>query len=81
MTATSQLPANTGDAWLAERTETFGHVIDGKAEPAGVADTLDVLDPTSGAVLARIVRGSASDVDRAVAAARVALPVQRLRDA
>ena len=73
MTATSERRA-TGDPWLTERTEAFGHFIDGHAERAGTAETLDVLDPTSGAVLARIVRGAVTDVDRAVAAARAALP-------
>jgi malonate-semialdehyde dehydrogenase (acetylating) / methylmalonate-semialdehyde dehydrogenase len=41
------------------------------------SDLLDVPDPSTGAVLARVPRSGAGDVDRAVAAARQALPAWR----
>jgi aminobutyraldehyde dehydrogenase len=56
---------------------SFGHVIGGISEPGG-ADVLDVLDPCTGDVLAQVTRGSIADVDRAVAAARAALPAWRV---
>ena len=56
----------------------WGHVIDGRAEPAG-SRLLDVVDPCTGDVLARITRGTREDVDRAVRAARTALPGWRSR--
>jgi 1-pyrroline dehydrogenase len=55
---------------------TLGHVIDGAVEPAGTA-LLDVVNPATGAVIARVTDGTAADVDRAVAAARAALPAWR----
>ena len=53
-----------------------GHVIDGVAEAAGGA-RLPVLDPGTGRPIAEIARGTAQDVDRAVAAARAAFPAWR----
>ncbi|WP_348789299.1 aldehyde dehydrogenase family protein [Leifsonia sp. NPDC080035] len=50
-----------------------GHWIGG-AENPGTGDTLDVIDPATGRVVASAPAGTASDVDRAVAAARAALP-------
>ena len=58
--------------------ERIGHVIDGTAEPLG-EQVLDVLDPCTGGVLAQVSKGTAADVDRAVAAARAALPGWRTR--
>ncbi len=77
MTATSERPSEVGDAWLDDRVEPFGHVIGGVVETADDVESLDVVDPASGVLLARIARGSAADVDRAVAAARAALPAWR----
>ncbi len=45
--------------------------------PAGAADALTSRDPATGAALARVPLSSADDVDRAVAAARAALPAWR----
>ncbi|MEN0138160.1 MAG: aminobutyraldehyde dehydrogenase [Rhodococcus sp. (in: high G+C Gram-positive bacteria)] len=56
---------------------TLGHVIDGRVESPGESGTLDVLDPATEEVIAAIPRGTTSDVDRAVAAARAALPAWR----
>lgn len=52
---------------------TLGHVIGGAVEPAG-EDLLDVVNPASGALIARVTSGTQADVDRAVEAARTALP-------
>lgn len=55
---------------------TLGHVIGGVVEPAGDA-LLDVVNPATGEVIARVSSGTAADVDRAVVAARTALPAWR----
>lgn len=53
---------------------TFGHVIDGIGEDNGPGKHIDVLNPANGETIARIVSGTAEDVDRAVSAARAAFP-------
>jgi aldehyde dehydrogenase (NAD+) len=69
-------PAPESDAearkWLASHERTFGHFIDGAWTSPG--KTFDVIDPSSGARLARVSQGTSADVDAAVAAARAALP-------
>ncbi len=50
------------------------HWIDGKARDAASGGWLDVFDPASGKVFARVADGDAQDVDAAVAAAEAALP-------
>src|SRR3712207_5406076 len=70
VTATEVLD-RTGD--VAPR---LGHVIGGVTEPPG-AELLDVVDPCSGGLLAQVTSGTPADVDRAVAAARAALPAWR----
>ncbi|WP_428699105.1 aldehyde dehydrogenase family protein [Stappia sp.] len=50
----------------------FGHVIDGQVTDRATKEGIDVLDPSTGRVFARLPRGTAADVDRAVAAARAA---------
>ncbi|MCJ1674580.1 MULTISPECIES: aldehyde dehydrogenase [unclassified Rathayibacter] len=54
-----------------ERPEHF-LVIDGELVPAASGQTLSTVSPSSGEVLARFSSGDASDIDRAVAAARAA---------
>jgi phenylacetaldehyde dehydrogenase len=63
-------------------------LIGGAWAPGETGQTLDSVDPATGGRLAQIVRGSARDVDRAVAAARAAfeqgawpalMPVERSR--
>ena len=49
---------------------THGQFIDGRDTGAGGNATLDVLDPSSGEVIARIAHASDEDVNRAVASAR-----------
>ena len=51
---------------------SFGHCIGGEWTRADA--TLDTRDPATGETIAQIGRGSATDLDRAVAAARSALP-------
>ncbi|WP_062381092.1 aldehyde dehydrogenase family protein [Pseudomonas abietaniphila] len=48
--------------------------IDGRWSPPARAATLPVVNPATEEVVAQVARGSAEDVDRAVAAARAALP-------
>jgi 1-pyrroline dehydrogenase len=50
---------------------SLGHIINGVSEPVSKS-VLEVIDPGTGDVIARISKGTASDVDRAVAAARAA---------
>ena len=47
--------------------------IDNQATPACMGETLPVIDPSDGTVFASVARGTAADIDRAVAAARTAL--------
>jgi acyl-CoA reductase-like NAD-dependent aldehyde dehydrogenase len=50
---------------------THGHFIDGAETPPG-AELLDVLNPSTGAVIARISLGAEAEIDSAVASARKA---------
>ena len=49
------------------------HFIAGEWTPGASGETLPVLDPSTGEVFEQLQRGNAADIDRAVAAARVAL--------
>ncbi|MFC7404717.1 aldehyde dehydrogenase family protein [Georgenia alba] len=57
------------------------HLIGGDWVPARSGQTIDVVNPANRAVLARVPRGGAEDVDAAVAAAEGALPAWRDLDA
>ncbi len=76
--AMSYGPAPESDApvraWLASHGRRFGHFIDGVFVDPRDGVHFDVLDPGSGAVLAQVAQGSATDVDLAVQAARAAQP-------
>lgn len=50
------------------------HWIDGRAAEASDGRWLDVADPASGEVFARVARGNAADVDAAIDAAEAAFP-------
>ncbi|MFL9946320.1 aldehyde dehydrogenase family protein [Paraburkholderia agricolaris] len=50
----------------------LGHVIGGRVVEAASGKTFSTLNPATGEVLARLAQGDATDVDRAVKAARVA---------
>ena len=59
-------------AWLARHGQHFGHWIDGAfTKPGG---TFATKNPATGATLAQVTQGSATDLDAAVAAARRAQP-------
>ncbi len=77
-------PAPEGDApvrtWLAAREHRFDHFIGGQWVTPTPAAYFDVHDPATGAALAVVAQGSAHDVDRAVAAARNALPAWQALD-
>jgi aldehyde dehydrogenase (NAD+) len=61
-----------GDLPAAYRKRTL-HLINGEhVEPSG-GQWFDAVDPCTGAVIAQIAEGNQADIDRAVAAARVAL--------
>lgn len=49
------------------------HFINGQWMPASSGQTLPVIDPSTGAVFDQLARGTAVDIDKAVAAARAAL--------
>ncbi|MFU8887363.1 MAG: aldehyde dehydrogenase family protein [Trueperaceae bacterium] len=68
--------ADAARGWLARQGGRLGHWIDGGWAAAG-SDVFETLDPATGATLATVAQGSADDVDRAVAAARGALPAWR----
>jgi malonate-semialdehyde dehydrogenase (acetylating) / methylmalonate-semialdehyde dehydrogenase len=69
------------DAAMSAATTTSVRLIDnyvaGQWTPASGTDELDVTNPATGEVLARVPLSAASDVDAAVAAARAALPEWR----
>jgi phenylacetaldehyde dehydrogenase len=52
--------------------ERRGHLIAGEQVPAASGETFESIDPATARPLATLARGSAADVDRAVAAARAA---------
>ncbi|MBD0863459.1 aldehyde dehydrogenase [Gordonia sp. zg691] len=60
-------------------TATLGMFIDGEEVDSSTGATGDVFDPGTGEVIARVARGTASDVDRAVEVAREAFDDQRWR--
>ena len=72
MTTTADLQLPLQDSAV----RMLGHVIGGVVEPAGDV-LLDVVNPATGSVIARVTSGTAADVDRAVDAARGALPAWR----
>src|SRR6476646_2958206 len=61
------------------QTRLLGNYIDGDWRPAAAGDQLDVTNPATGEVLARVPLSGAEDVDAAVAAARAAFPAWRSR--
>ncbi|MGE3958608.1 MAG: aldehyde dehydrogenase family protein [Vicinamibacterales bacterium] len=49
------------------------HFIDNTWQAASSGDTIDIVDPSTGSAFGTIARGTAQDVDRAVASARAAI--------
>jgi aldehyde dehydrogenase (NAD+) len=60
-------------AWLATHAEGIGHYINGKFT-AAEGKLIDVLNPATDEVIARVAKGTADDVEGAVRAARAAFP-------
>src|SRR4051812_27874605 len=60
-------------------TRLLGNYINGDWRPAAAGDRLDVTNPATGEVLARVPLSGYEDVDAAVAAARAAFPAWRSR--
>ena len=58
-------------------TRLLDNYVGGRFTPATTSDALDVTNPATGAVLARVPLSSAADLDAAVRAAREALPAWR----
>jgi aldehyde dehydrogenase (NAD+) len=58
--------------WLDSHKRSFGHLIDGAFTKAK-APQFDVINPSTGATLAKVSQGSTADVNAAVKAARKAL--------
>jgi len=50
----------------------LGHFIDGRPTNGAGREPFDVLDPSTGEVLGQVLAGTAADIDRAAAAAKVA---------
>ena len=61
-------------AWLDVHQRRFGHFINGDWQAPAAGSYFETADPSSGEKLATVAQGSAEDVDRAVKAARSALP-------
>ena len=53
-------------------TSTIGHWIDGRVVESASGQVFETINPATGQVLARLAEGDATDVDRAVRAARAA---------
>jgi aldehyde dehydrogenase (NAD+) len=68
-------PEDSGEVvrWLDAHGRSFGHFIDGQWTKVGAA-SFETKNPATGEVLAKVAQADAVDVDRAVKAARAALP-------
>ena len=62
------------EEWLERRGRSFGHFVGGEWSAAADGPRFDAVNPADGQVLATLRQGDASDVDRAVQAARAAQP-------
>ena len=61
-------------AWLDLHQRRFGHFVNGNWQAPAAGSYFETADPSTGEKLATVAEGSAEDVDRAVKAARAALP-------
>ena len=55
------------DALRAQPVPAFSHLIDGKHVPASDGGTMDILSPIDGQVLTQVARGTAADMEAAIA--------------
>ena len=60
--------------WLEGRKRRFGHFIAGEWTEPEQGKFFETIDPASSAKIADVAQGSEADIDRAVKAARAALP-------
>lgn len=60
------------DVFRNQSVQPRQHLIDGKAQAASDGQTMEVISPINGQVLTSVSRGTAADIERAVAAARKA---------
>ena len=65
------------DALRAQPVIAFSHLIDGKHVPASDGGTLDILSPIDGQVLTTTAKGTAADMEAAIASARAAFEDRR----
>jgi aldehyde dehydrogenase (NAD+) len=61
--------------WLDGHGRRLGHFINGAVHSPAQGQYFDTADPSTGETLASVAQGSAADIDAAVKAARVALPL------
>ena len=59
--------------WLEHYRRRFGHFINGEWHVPAEGKYFETVDPSTGEKIAEVAQGSATDVDAAVKAARVAL--------
>src|SRR5215210_9058924 len=69
--------AGTANGSPEASTRVLDNYVGGSWTPAGSSERLDVTNPASGQVLARVPLSDAADLDAAVRAARAALPAWR----
>ena len=68
---------NSIDALRARPVPPRGHLIDGVLVPASDGATMDILSPIDGQVLTQVAKGTAADMEAAIASARAAFEDQR----
>ena len=61
-------------AWLDRHDRRFGHFVNGTWQAPAAGTYFETTDPSTGEKLATVAQGSVADVDKAVKAARAALP-------
>lgn len=65
------------DALRARPVPAFSHLIDGKHVPAFDGGTMDILSPIDGQVFTQVARGTAADMEAAIASGRTAFEDRR----
>ena len=65
------------DALRAQPVQAFSHLIDGRHVAASDGATMDIISPIDGKVLTTAARGTAADMEAAIAAARAAFEDRR----
>lgn len=68
---------NTIDGLRTQVIAPRGHLIDGALVPASDGGVMDVLSPLDGQVLTQVAKGTAADMDSAIASARAAFEDKR----